>query len=137
MPVQIRIFTTEAPMAQRRIFVCREIPTNKKLLPQNLYMLNYDGRILSLVPGLRESVYDKCVRHQLDLRGYFRLSVSPDRRKSSSPSLCSLCFCGKPVFERKEISPKTPMQSGELARNSIHFGQHWIHIIVDLWGDMG
>jgi hypothetical protein len=135
MPVQNKIFTAEARRTQREVFFFREITTNKNILPKkpvrlghhrrrvNTCMWNDHGITLLPVPGLRELVYEECLCHEFYLRGYFRLSVSPDRRKNKSPSLRPLCLCGEPGFERHESSPKIPMKSRLLPMNSAHVGQ--------------
>jgi hypothetical protein len=63
--------------------------------------------------GLRKHTH-----HDFDLRGSFRLSVSPDRRKPESASLCPPCLGGEPGFDRRQFCPKTPMKSEKIAGNS-------------------
>jgi hypothetical protein len=74
-------------VVQRILSVCREIPTNRNV-PSHEFCFE-------ILP--RASIcwyFDVWTRTRILLRsGYFRLSVSPDRRKND-PSPCSQCLCG-------------------------------------------
>jgi hypothetical protein len=50
--------------------------------------------------GVRDQGLEKEAHHEFELRGSFRLSVSPDRRKNESASLRPLSLCGDYSFAR-------------------------------------
>jgi hypothetical protein len=66
--------------------------------------------------GFQDQSLEKQTHHEFDLRGSFRLSVSPDRRKNESASPCPPCLSGEPDFARNEFSPKKAMKSKQLSR---------------------
>ena len=73
-------------------------------------MWNNHEQIIFPVPAILKSLYEKCLCHKLLLGGYFRLSVSPDRRKNRSP-LCPLSLCGE-----KSVGFDSPKERSELVR---------------------
>jgi hypothetical protein len=68
-------FTTEAQRAQRKVFVCREIPTNKNVLPQN--NSTKEQYVVMRLPAV-----------------IFVYRYLPINEKINTPP-CALCLCGE------------------------------------------